>query len=120
MLLTELEVQQAITQAKASFPDFGVWEYSNEANEEYFDFSLWGEFVLNPEDQMPKRFFITLDTYQKHWYGHLTIGQHCYLWSSADVGDAHLVDTESYNTLEEAIMALKMEMTKLCKALSVG
>jgi hypothetical protein len=40
---------------------------------------------------MPQCFFITLDTYEEHWYGHLTIGQHCYLWSSADVGDAHLV-----------------------------
>lgn len=120
MLLTECEVQQAIAQTKAAFPHFTEWEYRNETNGEYFGFSLWGEYVLNPEDQMPQRFFITLDTYEEHWYGHLTIGQHCYLWSSADVGDAHLVDTESCNTLEEAIAALKRKIAKLCQALSVS
>ncbi|MGE3537880.1 MAG: hypothetical protein AB7N91_10660 [Candidatus Tectimicrobiota bacterium] len=120
MLLTEFEVQQAIAQTKAAFPHFTDWEYRNEINGEYFGFSLWGQFILNPEDQIPPRFFITLDTYAEHWYGHLTIGQHCYLWSSADVGDAHLVDTESYNTLEEAIAALKMKTAKLCQALSIS
>lgn len=94
--------------------------YSNDKTGEYDGFALWGQLVLNPAEQRPQRFFITLDTYEEQWDGHLTIGQPCYLWTSADVGDAHLVDTESCHTLEEAIAALKMEMAKLCKAFSIS
>jgi len=42
-----------------------------------------------------------------------------YWWTSADVGDAHLLDTEACATLEDAIVALKAEMARLCRALSV-
>ncbi|MBD0386625.1 MAG: hypothetical protein ICV54_08875 [Nostoc sp. C3-bin3] len=41
-----------------------------------------------------------------------------YLWSSADVGDAHLVDTEPSETLEEAISALKAKIVELLAAFS--
>lgn len=118
MLLTEPEIQQSIEQAKTAFPHFTNWKYNNEVDGEYFGFSLWGEFALNPEDLMPRRFFITLDTYEEGWYGHVTIGQHLYLWSSVDVGDAHLLDTDSCNTLEDAITALKGEIVNLFKAFS--
>ena len=118
LILTENEIQSAIEQAKIAFPHFTDWEYKNEANDEYFGFSLWGQYVPNPEDQMPRCFFITLDTYEDNWNGHLTIGQHCYLWSSADVGDAHLLDTESCKTLEGAITALKVEIENLFRAFS--
>lgn len=118
MLLTSLEIQQVIEKAKAAFPNFSDWEYNNEVNGEYFGFSLWGEFVLNPEVLMSQRFFITLDTYQQKWRGELTIGQHSYLWSSADVGDAHLLGTEPCDSLEEAIAALKSEIVRLFQALS--
>ena len=43
-----------------------------------------------------------------------------YFWTSADVGDAHLLDTEECATLEEAIVALKAEIARLCHALSVA
>ena len=68
--------------------------------------------------QMSKYFFITLDTYEENWYGHLTIGQPCYLWSSADVGDAHLIDTDSCKTLEHAIATLKGDIGSLLRAFS--
>jgi hypothetical protein len=119
MLLTEPEIQQVLNQAKAAFPNLTDWEYNNETNGEYFGFSMWGEFVLNPEELMPRRFFITLDTYEDKWQGCLTIGQHSYLWSSADVGDAHLLDTEASETLEEAIAVLKAKMVELLAAFSV-
>jgi hypothetical protein len=67
---------------------------------------------------MPRYFFITFDTYEETWHGHLTIGQPCYLWSSADVGDAHLLDTESCKTIEDAIEALKAEIVNLFRAFS--
>lgn len=119
MLLTELEIQQILETAKAAFPNFTDWEYINEVNEEYFGFSMWGQFVLDPDELMSRRFFITLDTYQEEWRGSLTIGQHSYLWSSADVGDAHLLSTEPCDSLEDAIAALKAEMVRLFKAFSV-
>ncbi|NDJ25708.1 hypothetical protein GS682_29770 [Nostoc sp. B(2019)] len=118
MILTESEIQQVLEQVKAAFPNLTDWEYNNEKNAEYFGFSIWGQFVINPEELMPRRFFITLDTYEDKWQGCLTIGQHSYLWSSADVGDAHLVDTERCETLEEAIAALKAKITELFQAFS--
>ena len=76
--------------------------------------------MLQPETCTARHFSITFATHAEHWSGHLTIGKHYYLWTSADVGDAHLLDTEEYATLEEAIVALQAEMTHLCRALSVA
>lgn len=104
MLLTEPEIQQVLEQVQAAFPNLTDWEYNNEKNDEYFGFSVWGQLIVNPEELiMPRRFFITLDTYEDKWQGCLTIGQPSYLWSSADAGDAHLVDTEPSETLQEAM-----------------
>ncbi|WP_375494613.1 hypothetical protein [uncultured Nostoc sp.] len=118
MLLTEPEIQQVLEQVQAAFPNLTDWEYNNEKNEEYFGFSIWGQLVVNPEELMPRRFFITLDTYQDKWQGCLTIGQHSYLWSSADAGDAHLVNTEPSETLQEAITTLKAKIAELLAAFS--
>jgi hypothetical protein len=119
LLLTEPEIEQVLEQVKTAFPFFGDWEYNNEKNAEYFGFSVWG-FVANPEELMSRRFFITLDkTHENKWQRCLSIGQHSYLWSSADFGDAHLVDTEPTETLEEAIAALKANMLEVFRAFSV-
>ena len=119
VLLTEREVQQAIEQTKTKFPHLTDWEYNNEKHEDYSGFTLWGQLTLEPEEIMPRCFFITFDRYQENWRGYLTIGQHSYFWSSTDVGDAYLLDTDSCQTLEEAITALKAEMAKLFRAFSV-
>jgi hypothetical protein len=67
---------------------------------------------------MPRSFFITFDTFETTWSGHLTIGQHCFFWSSADVGDAHLLDTGPCATLEEALATLKHQIVELFDAFS--
>lgn len=64
MLLTEPEIKQVLEQVKVAFPNLTDWEYNNEKNDEYFGFSVWGQLVVNPEELMPRRFFITLDTYE--------------------------------------------------------
>jgi hypothetical protein len=74
-----------------------------------------GQWVLHPEEPMARHFYITFATHVEHWSGHLTIGQHDYLWTSADVGDAHLLDTEECATIEDAIVALQAEMAHLCR-----
>lgn len=119
MILTETQIQEVLDQAKTAFPYFTEWEYNNEKNAEYFGFALWGQFVLDPEEFMPQCFFITLDTYQDKWRGTLTIGQHSYLWSSADVGDARLLDTNNCDSVDEAIFQLKTKILKLFKAFSL-
>jgi len=118
MILTEHEIQQALEKAQKAFPHFGDWEYINDADDEYFGFSIWGCYTPHPEEIMPEHFYITLDTYEQTWRGHLSIGQHCYLWSSADMGDAHLVDTEPCKNMEDAIISLKSEIAKLFDAFS--
>ncbi len=118
MILTELEIKQAIEKARNAFPLLTDWEFNNEENGEYFGFSVWGSFVLDPEDLMSRRFFITLDTYEQSWRGHLTIGQPSYLWSSTDEDDAYLLGTESYQSLEDAIASLKAKIAELFKAFS--
>ena len=120
MLLTDLEVQQTIAKAQAAFPNLTDWQYNNEKNGEYFGFSLWGQCSLHPEDLMVRYCFITLDTYKEEWYGHLTIGQPYYLWSSADVGDAYLVDTAPCKTCEDAMSVLKGEIANLCRIFSIN
>lgn len=119
MILTEPQIEQVIEKARLSFPHLTDWESNNEKNDEYFGFSLWGKLVLEPEVMMSRCFYITLDTYKEKWRGSLTIGQHSYLWSSADMGDAHLLSTDDRDSVEEAISALKAEMLKLFQALSV-
>jgi hypothetical protein len=119
MILTEAEVQNALEKSKVAFPNLSDWEYQNEANTEYFGFTLWGQFTLTPADPMSQHYFITLGTYKEEWNGYLTIGQHSYLWSSADVGDAHLLGTDPCNSIEETIKELKTEILKLFRAFSV-
>jgi hypothetical protein len=118
MILTEPEIQDVLEKVKAAFPNLADWEYQNEVNEDYFGFALWGSFLLNPDELMPQRFFITFYTYKAQWNGSLTIGQHAYLWSSADVGDAHLLGTEECNSVEEAIVTIKTEIAQLFRAFS--
>ena len=118
MLLTETQIQQALIQAKIAFPHFTDWEYNNEKNDEYPGFSMWGQFLFEPDNMMSKCFFVTIDTYQEKWRGYLTIGQHSYFWSSADAGDAYLLDTDDCDSLEDVILALKEEISKLVTAFS--
>jgi hypothetical protein len=57
MLLTEPEIQRVLEQVQAAFPNLSRWEYNNEKNQEYFGFSVWGEFVIKSEELiMPQRF----------------------------------------------------------------
>ena len=118
MLLNEYEIQRVLVQAQTAFPNFTEWAYNNEINADYFGFSLWGRYVLDPADPLSPCFFITVDTYEDSWRGYVTTGQPCYLWSSADVGDAHLLSTKPCKTAEDAISALKEEILKLFQAFS--
>lgn len=107
MILDKPEIRRSLEVVKAAFPRFADWKYNNEANESYSGFALWGEFVADRGETMPRRFFVTFDTYKQKWRGHLSIGQHNYFWSSADFGDANLLGTNECATLEEAIAALR-------------
>jgi hypothetical protein len=118
MLLSESEMGRALERVKAAFPAFRDWEHNNAINESYSGFSLWGEFVFEPAEPTAQSFFITFDTYESTWTGHLTIGKPSYYWSSADCGDAHLLDTHACATLEDAIARLKGQIAELFKALS--
>lgn len=118
MLLNEAEIGRTVEHVKAAFPRFVDWEHVNETDEEHTGFTLWGEFVPEPDDPTSPCFFITFDTHETTWSGHLTVGQHCYYWSSADCGDAHLLDTGPCATLEDAITALKQHIADLFNALS--
>ena len=117
MLLAESDIRRAIVSAQAAFPSFSEWEYTN--NDEFdAGFSLWGTFVPEPNEPMSPSFFITFDTSEAGWRGHLTIGKHCYYWSSADCGDAYLLGTRPCATLDEAIAAIKTEIAGLFRELS--
>ncbi len=119
MILTELEIAKVMEKTKAAFPNFTDWEYNNEVNKEYFGFSLWGKFLVDPDELMSPSFFITLSTYEEKWECHLTMGQHSYMWYSADVGDAHVLATERCDSYDDAIAALKKAILELFKAFSV-
>ena len=119
MILTESEVQQVLEQVKIAFPNLTDWEYNNEDNGEYDGFSVWGKFILNPEEMMYQTFFITIDIYRDKWRGYLTTGQPSYYWSSTDEQDAYLISTEPCESREEAIAQLKAEILRLFQAFSI-
>jgi hypothetical protein len=99
-----------------AFPRFGAWELYNECDDSYAGFCVWGSFDTKADMGPSRAFFVTFDTAGEQWRGHLTIGKHCYYWSSADVGDAHLIDTEACATLEQAIIALRKHIGDLTDA----
>jgi len=118
VLLTETEVRRSIGRAEEAFPRLSGWNHANRIDETYSGFCLWGELILDPNEPMPRRFYVTFDTFEATWAGHLTIGQPNYFWTSADAGDAHLVDTDRCATLEEAIDALRSRIGDLFLSLS--
>ncbi len=121
MLLPQPELERVLSQVRTAFPNLVDWEYSNEAESDYFGFTVWGCLVLRDDndDLLARRFYVTFDLSEEHWQGVLTIGQHNYLWTSADFGDAHLVNSERYSSLDDAIVALKSQIRDLARAFSV-
>jgi hypothetical protein len=118
MFLTPVEIQRTRATVATAFPRFAQWEWVNEVNDDYAGFCIWGHYTADPTEASSPRLFVTFDTFREHWRGHLTIGRHCYFWSSADVGDAHVLDTEQCATVEEAIRALKRRIASLVAALA--
>jgi hypothetical protein len=86
-------MQHALERVQAAFPSFTQWTYTNASEDERLldGCSLWGQWVLRPAACMARHFSLTFATHAEHRWGPLTIGQHFYLWTSADGGDAHLL-----------------------------
>jgi hypothetical protein len=82
VLLSAAEIQRTVERVQAAFPRFVNWEHINEIDNSHPGFSVWGEFVPEPDEPMPRCFFITFDTHETTWSGHLTIGQHCFFGQS--------------------------------------
>jgi hypothetical protein len=93
-ILSVSEVRRSRRLARAAFPRFSDWDHNNEVNESDSGSSLWGEFVPDPNDPMPQSFFVTFDTFETNWTGHLSVGKPCYYWTDADCGDANLSSSE--------------------------
>jgi hypothetical protein len=92
VVLAESEIRSFLERVRAALPRFSHWDHNNEVDESYPGFSIWGEFVSEPNEPMPRSFFVTFDTHEATWAVHLGSGKHCFLCSSADCGDANLVD----------------------------
>ncbi len=116
MKLTEPEIQQAISQVKAAFPNLTDWEYNEAIEKEYEGFIVAGCYTLEFGKFDHRHFYITIDAPDEFWRGHLSIGMPAYMWTSADFGDAFLVDTEPCQTVEAAIEMLKIQITNLLGA----
>ena len=114
MFLPEAELQPCIDRVKAAFPRFGDWQYVNEKHRDYSGFTLWGKLVFE------NNFFITFDIYDNTWASYLSVGKHSYFWSSADFGDAHLLGTGRFASLEEAITDMKGRIEDFFAALSAS
>ena len=123
-LVDQDQVEEALQTVTAAFPRFADWEYSSERNEAHPGFAVWGEFVMRDDDEgdgyVPKyRFYVTFDMVSGKWQGTFSIGKHAYYWSSADYGDAYLVNTgAATDTLPEAIEVLKARTRELLEAVT--
>lgn len=118
MLLDQEEIGRSLARARAAFPRVTAWRHSNEVNDYYGGFSLWGVFVVNLSERITTRFFVTFDAHGTTWRGHLTVGLPAYYWSSTSEKDAPLIHTPPNATLEEAIEALKRRIADLFAGLS--
>ncbi|MBI1766016.1 MAG: hypothetical protein HYR56_31820 [Acidobacteria bacterium] len=126
MFLAQTEIEPVLNQVKAAFPNLSEWEYSNEKDGDHYGFTVWGCLIVQTgaESWEQRRFYVTFDIFVEpgakpaQWHGTLTVGQHSYMWTSADFGDAHLVNTAPCATLAEAISALKTGIADLASAFS--
>jgi hypothetical protein len=73
VLLNATEVLRSVERVKAAFPHFVDWEHVNEVDDSHAGFSVWGKFVFDRNERMPPCFFLTFDTWEGTWCGHLTI-----------------------------------------------
>lgn len=120
MQLSTAEAEEALELARTAFPHLSDWHYESlDEESDYQGFTLWGVHSIQLDKYQVRRFFVTLVSYKAAWRGHLSIGQHAFMWTSADYGDAYLVDTKDCATLPEAINSLKQEIADLFAALSV-
>ena len=115
--LDEVDIPAVLDTVKIHFPHLTDWEYHNDGDD-YWGFTVWGEFTLRPDEEMAPRFFITFGLGPDGWQGDLTVGKPAYFWTSADVGDADLLNAPPCATLEEAIAALKQAMHSLAQAVA--
>src|SRR5690606_37807038 len=124
--LAEEDIEPVLETLKTAFPNVSDWEYCNEVDGDHNGFTVWGSLSIQKGDKdlWAKHYYVTFDIYDKEkqgrgqWLGTLTIGQHSYFWSSADAGDAYLLDTEHYSSLSESVTALKMQIREFASALS--
>jgi len=126
VLLAEAEVEPVLEMLKEAFPKLSDWEYCNEKDGDHNGFTIWGRLTIGDgdDDLSARDYYVTFDIYaeqgqgQGRWRGTLSIGQHSYFWSSADAGDASLLDTAFCVSLSEAITALKSKIRDFAAALS--
>ena len=111
-VLPESQVQAALGFAQAAFPRFREWRYCNQEDGQHDQFCLWGEYVHGEGYEAP-RFYVTFDRWEHQWGAHLTMGQHAFMWSSADFGDAQVLQTRGHAELDQAILELKQKMAHL-------
>ncbi|MCE7875323.1 hypothetical protein DYH09_33845 [bacterium CPR1] len=121
MQVSAAEAEEALELARTAFPHLCDWQYEIlDEESDYQGFTLWGVHSIQLDRYQVRRFFVTLASYKAVWRGHLSIGQHAFMWTSADYGDAYLVDTRDCATLPEAIRSLKQEIAGLFAAFSVS
>jgi hypothetical protein len=117
MVLNGVEILRCQSLVKPAFPQFADWQYMNERNDSYAGFCIWGRHRIEQEDLQSPKLFVTFATSGEKWSGHLTVGKHCYYWSSTEEGDAYLLDTKKCDTLEAAIASLKKQIDSFIAAL---
>ncbi|HRZ07357.1 MAG TPA: hypothetical protein P5102_14630 [Candidatus Competibacteraceae bacterium] len=115
--LDEVDIPAVLDTVKTHFPHLADWEYHNDGDD-YLGFTVCVEFTLRPDEEMAPRFFITFSLGPDGWQGDVTVGKPAYFWTSADVGDAYLLNTPPCATLEEAIVALRQAMRAWVRAVA--
>lgn len=110
------QVGRAVKAVREAFTGFSEWDSVNEDDGDHFGFTVWGERLLEGD----RVFYVTLEQTAMGWRGHLTMGQHFYMWTSADFGDACLASTETCASLDEAVAALKAEISSLFRGILDG
>jgi len=61
VLLSAAEIRRSVERAKAAFPRFVNWEHINAIDDSHPGFSVWGEFVPEPDEPTSRSFFVSSD-----------------------------------------------------------
>ena len=120
LFLPPAEAVAVLEALKKAFPAYQKWKHCNDPTDDEHDgYAAWGSRVYGRSPHTT-RFYVTADRSQNGWHVYWSVGQHVFMWTSADCGDAILASSRARIDLGAAIAELKSQVAALAGAVTEG